>query len=241
MKPNLPDLNPAQGTTRDTTLECATKLFAEKGFHKTTIADICSLARINIAAVNYYFRSKENLYQEVWRHAHNTLAARFPPDAGVAEDAPPRLRLQGRIKAMLQHALSLDAYEFLIMHKEMANPTGLLKQVVEDTIGPLRLALQRILRELLGHEADDKAVMLCEISVVGPLMHLMHAQRMHLESEGTPEFSESDMNDMLTHFTSFSLAGIERIGRSIRSRKTRHERSIPWTHKSMKTVRVTTQ
>lgn len=40
----------------------AAKLFAQKGFAATRVRDIASEAGINLAAVNYYFRSKQKLF-----------------------------------------------------------------------------------------------------------------------------------------------------------------------------------
>ena len=53
--------------TREQLLESACKLFAEKGYRDTTIAEICALSGANIAAVNYYFQDKKRLYAEAWR------------------------------------------------------------------------------------------------------------------------------------------------------------------------------
>ena len=43
----------------------ARALFAEKGFEGASVRDIASSAQVNIAALNYHFTSKENLYQQV--------------------------------------------------------------------------------------------------------------------------------------------------------------------------------
>jgi len=43
----------------------ATKLFARKGYAATSIQEICQASGANIAAVNYYFQSKENLYRHI--------------------------------------------------------------------------------------------------------------------------------------------------------------------------------
>lgn len=50
-------------------MEAAGRAFAEHGFKETTIATICRGAEANIAAVNYYFGSKDNLYEAVWGYA----------------------------------------------------------------------------------------------------------------------------------------------------------------------------
>ena len=42
-------------------LSAAGREFAEKGFEAATIRDICTLASVNVAAVNYYFGDKHRL------------------------------------------------------------------------------------------------------------------------------------------------------------------------------------
>jgi hypothetical protein len=53
--------------TRKKLLAAAGRVFAEKGYHDATIAEICRLAGTNIAAVNYHFSDKETLYLEALR------------------------------------------------------------------------------------------------------------------------------------------------------------------------------
>ena len=52
---------------RDILLDAAEELFSEKGFNAASVRDITSRAGCNVAAVNYYFNSKDNLYTEVFR------------------------------------------------------------------------------------------------------------------------------------------------------------------------------
>lgn len=50
---------------REKILDVAERLFAENGVAETTVRAITGEAGVNVAAVNYYFRSKEDLYREV--------------------------------------------------------------------------------------------------------------------------------------------------------------------------------
>ena len=77
--------------TRDRILESACRAFAERGFRETTISDICRAAQANIAAVNYYFGSKEKLYEAVKGNKDlvdaidrllDQLAEAWPPEKG---------------------------------------------------------------------------------------------------------------------------------------------------------------
>ncbi len=51
--------------TKTKILCAAERLFAEKGYHNTSLRDITSTAKVNIAAVNYHFGSKEKLFEEL--------------------------------------------------------------------------------------------------------------------------------------------------------------------------------
>ena len=53
---------------REHIITTAMKLFAEKGFEGTSIRDIASEADVNIAMVNYYFGSKEKLFEGMVEH-----------------------------------------------------------------------------------------------------------------------------------------------------------------------------
>ena len=68
-------------------LEAATKVFAEKGFRDTTVADICEDAHSNTASVNYYYGSKDELYAEVWKKAFHEAIEKYPPDMQLNDDA----------------------------------------------------------------------------------------------------------------------------------------------------------
>ncbi len=46
-------------------LNNALKLFCQKGFDGTSVRDIASEADVNLAMINYYFGSKEKLFQNV--------------------------------------------------------------------------------------------------------------------------------------------------------------------------------
>jgi AcrR family transcriptional regulator len=50
---------------RQQIIETALQLFAEKGFEGTSIRDIAEKATVNVAMVNYYFGTKEKLFEKI--------------------------------------------------------------------------------------------------------------------------------------------------------------------------------
>jgi len=58
---------------REKLLDVAEKVFAENGVDGSTIRSITAAAEVNGAAINYYFRSKEELYEEVVKRRQSPL------------------------------------------------------------------------------------------------------------------------------------------------------------------------
>ncbi|MGC3947298.1 MAG: TetR family transcriptional regulator [Chryseolinea sp.] len=52
--------------TSEKILSAARKLFEQKGFDKTSVRDIATMADVNVALINYHFESKENLFWRSW-------------------------------------------------------------------------------------------------------------------------------------------------------------------------------
>jgi len=51
--------------TKEKIIQAATGLFLEKGYERTSVREIASRANINLALMNYYFRSKEILFETI--------------------------------------------------------------------------------------------------------------------------------------------------------------------------------
>lgn len=203
-------------------LKEATRVFAQKGFRDTTIADICRAAHSNTASVNYYFGSKEELYAEVWKSAFHSALQQFPLDGGLPADATAMNQLKALIRAHLQRILDNgvlgDAGQILLM--ELTNPTKSLEFVKNDVITPLRQQVRRIIRQLLGDEATDEQVAFCAMSVIHQCFGfgLKRDRLPHLlQSMNKVELFEA----LVDHITLFSMAGISAVKKTCRERITR--------------------
>lgn len=198
-------------------MEAACGVFAEKGFRDATIAEICQRAKANIAAVNYHFHDKETLYVEAWRLAFQRARQAHPPEGGVPAEAEAHVRLRGRIASRIRWILDPDNNEPEIVHKEMANPTGLLAEVMRESIEPLRQGLASIIRELLGPAASEQAVQWCQMSIRGQCFDMMARVRHGAGGGGGVRPSADEVEGIIDHVTRFSLAGIREVRRWVES------------------------
>ena len=84
--------NVSDATSRDQILDAAERLFAARGFARTTIKDIGSEAGLNSALLYYYFADKDELYREVLRRFVSRLVARTMSELTAAGSPDARLR-----------------------------------------------------------------------------------------------------------------------------------------------------
>ena len=56
------DISVVSQDTKARIIEAAGQVFANKGFEAATIREICRLAQVNLAAINYHFGDKQRLY-----------------------------------------------------------------------------------------------------------------------------------------------------------------------------------
>lgn len=201
--------------TRQRLLAAASEVFAQRGFWEATHAEICAKAQANTAAVNYHFGSKENLYVEAWKYSFERSVEAHPPDGGITPEAPVAERLRGRILAFMQRIEDPDNHEIEIIHKEMANPTGLLTEVMQQAVEPMRQGLRAIVQEVLGRQASEQQVALCVMSLVGqcfgPMLHVRQARKTPGAARPAGPALRFSVEDLADHVTQFSLAGMRGI------------------------------
>jgi TetR/AcrR family transcriptional regulator, regulator of cefoperazone and chloramphenicol sensitivity len=224
---------PREGSTRtrQSLLTAAVEIFAEKGYREATIAEICERAGTNIAAVNYHFDSKQILYIEAWRHAFSESIKAYPPSGGVSDDAPPEERLRGQVTAILRRIADDNNREFWFTQREMANPTGLLEEVLREEIRPLQRRTAGLVRELLGPLVPEEKAKFCELSIISQCMNPLVAgrgrEKRKAGQDGPPEIN--DREAYADHVVNFSLAGIRALRKAVEEKCKGSEVGIPST------------
>lgn len=201
-------------SVKDRLLDAAENLFCEHGFKGTSVRDIAASAGCNIASVNYYFGSKEKLYEQVW-HRH-LIPMRDARIAGIN-----KVMSQAETPPNLEDLLKSFAYTFVgsivdakgasrfsrLMAREYIDshlPTNMfVNEVMTPTINAMRSALMKTCPDL-----DESKILKVIFSLVGQLVHLVHVKTMFEhggDDLGLPTF---DSDEVMEHIVEFSAAGI---------------------------------
>ncbi|MBI2348388.1 MAG: TetR/AcrR family transcriptional regulator [Deltaproteobacteria bacterium] len=102
-------------------LKSSAKIFAEKGFHSTSIRDIARATRMSLAGLYYYFGTKEELLFLIQEQCFLTLLQRWEKNAELHSDA--RVRIRVFVENHLGFFLH-NMFEMKVMAREDESLTG---------------------------------------------------------------------------------------------------------------------
>jgi len=197
--------------TRERLLKAAARLFADRGFKKVTVRDICRAARANVAAVNYHFGDKLGLYREVVQQAIEGMVRTNEAAREAGEGQPAEEKLRRFIVIFLSQIMRP---EFGTLHRlvqrEMQDPTPVLDALVAQGVKPRLEYLSGVVAQMIGGEATDAAVLQCVGSInAQAIIYLPNAIGKRLGFE----FRAEDIDSAAEHIAAFSIAGVRAIGR----------------------------
>lgn len=197
-------------------LEEAGKLFAEKGYDRTTSAEICRRAGTNIAAVNYHFSNLENLYRKVVSEAHFRLMNGKALAEATSGDKSAEERLRDVIALFVKAAplkggggKTFGTWPFRLLSREIVSPSPAFAALREQDILPKSDHLRGLVASLLGRSTDDPLVSRGMFFVVSPCLLLVLMDRATRERV-FPHVAES-ADDFVETLYRFVLAGLRSV------------------------------
>ena len=192
--------------TKARLLEAAGEEFAAKGFDGATVRAICDRAGTNLAAVNYHFGDKDQLYEQAVLHAHR-CGPGMPTE--LPDFSEPAEALRQYVANFLRQvaALSKPTWHQTLMLREMVNPTRASELLVRETIRPRFELLSSIIRSLCP-DADDRRVQVVAFSVVGQCLHYKLTRTISAQLIGVEAFDRLDIDYLTDHITRFTLAAL---------------------------------
>ncbi|MCP4642764.1 MAG: CerR family C-terminal domain-containing protein [bacterium] len=129
----------------------AGELFADHGLEGTSVRTIAEKADVNIAAINYHFGSKENLYSEVLQHVADRLRDTFVQEL-VDEEA--RLDTREKIAASIAELIRLRFDRYFsaelpgwyskLLIRSLLEPSPALQVIAKRIFRPDLAALRKI-------------------------------------------------------------------------------------------------
>jgi len=199
--------------TRQRVLAAASALFAERGFHATTVRDIARHAGVNLAAAHYHFGSKDTLYLEVMRAQFDRVMSQLSERGARLATARPsraalRRLLRERVAVMLELLLGPPpGLPGTLMLREMLDPSAALPNIVRQFVRPQKDEIARLVIGLAPH-LDAAAVERCVFSIVGQIFFYRSQLAALPHLSDTPPLTRGWIAATADHITTFSLGGM---------------------------------
>lgn len=194
--------------TPERIIEAAGEVFADKGFERATVREICRRGKANLAAINYHFGDKRRLYIEAVKRAHRNRIKQFPlPE--WQPGTPPEKRLADFVLTLLRRVISPGGsqWEGELMIREIMQPTDACQELVREYIGPHFAALGSIVEELLPDATPEKRHLVA-FSIVGQCLHYRLAEPVIRLLVSNEEYRRYQPERLAEHITDLTLRGI---------------------------------
>lgn len=193
-------------------MRAATKLIANKGYSSTSVREITAAATCNLAAVNYYFGSKQGLYEQIFKDIlsdlrdQRILAVRKVLDKAEGQDL--EKVLYAFAHAFLDPLMKLEQGHLMVQlfMREMANPHLPPRLFVEQMVEPMQEMMVEALQRTC-HGIEPSQAILSLHSLVAQLIHVVQTRRLFKEVDRS-RMPPLNLDQIVEHIVLFTAAGI---------------------------------
>lgn len=199
--------NSAARETQRKLLEAAGNVFAERGFHSATIKEITERAGASIAAVNYHFSDKGELYAAVIGRIGEQALRIIPPEPSK-EDSPETQFLkcvEHIVIAMLGRPHV--GWESILMAREFAQPSPAIESMFKNVCQPVNQRLSLIISEITGLDSRRQEIGLSVGSILGQCVYFLQHQS-HIDQLHDQANQQVALEQYAKHIAQLSLAGV---------------------------------
>lgn len=203
----------SQDLTKERILDTAEVLFAQKGYQAVSVREITSAAKCNLAAVNYHFGNKENLYLEVFRSRWVPRAMRVRESFRKSLARQESLSEANVVRALAQAFVEgpLSDEERLrhsqLMTREMTQPSKAFEHVAEQVIQPFFEEVSDKLDSVLTDKLGEEKMLLNIFSIFAMVLYFNFA-RVAVSRLTGREYDTSFRALLVEQITKFSLGGL---------------------------------
>lgn len=189
-------------TSRRALLLAGAEIFGEKGLEAATTREIAAQAGQNIAAIAYYFGSKEGLYRAIAQEIALEMSARLQSvldDIDAATERTPQFDphlLRRLVLQLVRSILSNQGPIAQFILREQQQPTAVFDILYEGTMGRLHNSLNRLFARVLGCAPCDRQAIIRSHALLGQIVIFQTARELILRRTGWTDLGESEIQQI---------------------------------------------
>lgn len=181
-------LNPKRSTsqnpeTRQRLVAAGIRLFAEHGYRGVSVRDLCTEAEVNVAAINYHFGGKKELYHAIFEATLDADEPRFLESMNTLQtliksakgDRAQLAVAAGVFVASMLGHLAADKQKRwfgVLIIRELTFPSAAFELIFKRRAEPLEHMLAKIISAANGKPAQSPEVRIQAHAVIGMIFNL---------------------------------------------------------------------
>lgn len=180
--------------TRGRIIKAAIHLFAERGFHGVSVKEISQVAGTNTALLFYYFKSKKELYDAIYRDAQQNIFTAL--EKALEGKADAIARLEEVIRFSLEECLKNSDFDLLLsreVHGFGEYTREQLFEIFNSAIAPLEKIVSQGIQEGVFRELNPR---LSAILIMA-ILHIFSSHNFAPESELAPGETLLQVREMI--------------------------------------------
>lgn len=168
-------------------IQVAERLFAERGFHGTSVRDIAHEAEVNIAMISYYFGSKDKLLAAVflWR-----MNASRDYVSGLAQDTTlaPLDKIYMLIERFVNKMVAEPNFQCIMTREQLNKEESPIRELIWEMKGEMLSLIESIIHEgqRLKTFREDVDVLLLVTTLFGTINQVVPAQQVLIRKKMYP-------------------------------------------------------
>ena len=206
-------INANNDHTKERILDEAEALFALKGYDAVSVREITGAANCNLAAVNYHFGNKKNLYLEVfrsrWLPRADSIKKCFQESLQASSPINPSAVVQSLVRAFLEGPFSEEERKrhHQLISGELAKPTEAFEIIADQALRPMFDRLFKDLRCVLPDDIEEKKLALNICSLLAMVLYFNFA-RILISSFTGCDYDADFKKRLVDHIVEFSINGL---------------------------------
>ena len=168
----------SKNTTRQSLLSAGAQEFAQLGYQKARIVEICRNAETNPASINYYFGSKSNFYIAVWEHL---LSKTMERESYQLDEIPSPEECRAMLRAWMLNLFRANIRKSRALHlrnimiyREMCDPSEMFQELFDRFLAPRAECLEKLICGMNGNKLSPTDSKIRVLSMIANISFFMN-------------------------------------------------------------------
>ena len=197
--------------TKRKLIDAAGEIFGQVGLEAATIQQITRRAGTSLAAVNYHFTDKFNLYNEVVQHAYDIIIDTFQRIQSIQNEGTPTERLEHFVRNFFTILMEQDrpTWHCDILARDLQSPNQSAETQLKELTDAIQNTLGGLIAEVACVSLNPEQMLYIQTSIIGQCLYYVDHTEFHDRLHSNFKPVSERMEEIIKHITAFSVSAIK--------------------------------